>query len=89
MFGRLKAVRTRMWQLNAAAERPIYIGHKENRVYHRHDCKYGMKMRRGRRFLYTQKRAWAEGFRPCSVCQPDRHPYKEGERRPGFWDSLR
>lgn len=89
MFGRLKAVIKRIRQLNAATERPKYIGHKANRIYHRHDCKYGMKMRRGRRFLYSQSQARAEDFRPCNFCQPHRHPYKPGEKPPSFWDSLR
>lgn len=89
LVGRLKAIIKRLRHLNSVAERPIYIGHKENRIYHRQDCKYAMRMKRGRRFLYTQKQALAERFRPCNSCRPDRNPYSLDEKRPGFWETFR
>jgi methylphosphotriester-DNA--protein-cysteine methyltransferase len=89
MFRRLKAIFKRLRQQNAAAERPMYIGHKWRRVYHRQHCKWAMRIwRSSRRFLFTREQAMAEGFRPCKSCQPDRNPYKPGDERPGFQETF-
>lgn len=68
--------------------RVYYLGHKASNIYHRDDCEYGSKMRRGFRLLKTQAQAVEEGFRPCMLCKPDRHPDKEGEWVPNFWNEF-
>ena len=88
MFGRLKTIVKRMRQLNAASERLMYFGQRASRIYHRQDCKYGMKIRHSKRLLHTQEQAWAEGFRPCNYCQPDRYPHLPGEKAPGFRETF-
>jgi methylphosphotriester-DNA--protein-cysteine methyltransferase len=52
-----------------------YLGQKGSGIYHRDDCEYGMMMRHNFKRLRTQAQAIEEGFTPCKVCRPDRHPY--------------
>ena len=86
MLNRLKTVLKKIF--TPSPRTPFYLGHVENRIYHREDCRFGMTIRR-RRFLFTQLQAVEEGYKPCKECQPDRYPYTKGEWVPNVWEMHR
>ena len=60
----------------------LYIGSRHNRkesIYHRWDCDFGGMIRYRGQLFKSQSQAIKAGYRPCKVCQPDRHPYSNEE----------
>ena len=84
MFGFLRSLAAMFLSKREQAKLDnLYIGLRHRTrddIYHRWDCEYGGRIGFRGYLFKSRSEAMAAGFRPCKVCKPDRHPYRQEQK---------